>query len=190
MRAHRLVAPGTWVLSALVAAVVAWAGLGGFVGWPGASPMRPPRALPSPPVGQPAPAFRLPHLGDGSRVVTPQQMVGQVWVLNVWASWCAPCRDEHPLLLTLAREHGVALVGLSHRDDPRKAHEWLLALGDPYLAVALDIDGRVSTDYGVHGVPQTFVIDRTGIVRHRHVGPLTPQAWSTELLPLIHRLKG
>lgn len=187
MRLHRRAAALAWAVPALCAALVALAGLAGL---PGAGSAPDPRVRPSPLIGQRAPAFTLPHLHDGSRVVTAHQMQGQVWVLNVWASWCAPCRDEHPLLLTLAREQGVPLMGLNHRDDPRSAQEWLLAWGDPYRAVALDLDGAVSRDYGVQGVPQTFVIDRAGIVRHRHVGPLTARVWSSELLPLIRRLQG
>jgi cytochrome c biogenesis protein CcmG, thiol:disulfide interchange protein DsbE len=113
-----------------------------------------------------------------------------VWVLNVWASWCAPCREEHPLLVALAREQQIALVGLNYKDDPRDAQEWLLKLGDPYLATAIDRDGRVGIDYGVYGVPETFVIDKSGVVRFKHVGPLTQQVWSRDVLPLIQKLQG
>lgn len=141
-------------------------------------------------IGQPAPAFALPRLDDATRLLKPADLLGRVWVLNVWASWCAPCRDEHPLLVQAARAQQVLLVGLSYKDDPRDAAEWLLRLGNPYLANALDRDGRVSADYGVHGVPQTLVIDRQGVVRHRHVGPLTRQVWDRDVLPLVQRLQG
>jgi cytochrome c biogenesis protein CcmG/thiol:disulfide interchange protein DsbE len=113
-----------------------------------------------------------------------------VWLLNVWASWCAPCREEHPLLVALARDTQLPIVGLNYKDDPRSAQEWLRKLGDPYLATAVDSDGRVGIDYGVYGVPETFVVDRAGVVRHKHIGPLTQDAWTRELLPLVQRLQG
>jgi cytochrome c biogenesis protein CcmG/thiol:disulfide interchange protein DsbE len=149
-----------------------------------------PREVPSPFIGKPAPQFHLPLLGEGPQWVGPEQMRGQVWLLNVWASWCAPCREEHPLLVTLAREQGVAIVGLNYKDDPRNAQEWLLRLGNPYQASASDRDGRVAIDYGVYGVPETFVIDKEGVVRLKHIGPLTHEAWSREVLPLIRQLQG
>lgn len=146
-----------------------------------------PREVPSPFIGRPAPAFELPALAGGTPVSTAS-MRGRVWVLNVWASWCAPCRDEHPLLVDLARERRVALVGLSHKDDRRAAQEWLRRLGDPYAATAVDADGRVSIDWGVYGVPESFVIDRDGVVRHKHVGPLTRETWARDFAPLLARL--
>jgi cytochrome c biogenesis protein CcmG, thiol:disulfide interchange protein DsbE len=149
-----------------------------------------PREVPSPFIGKAAPAFSLPRLGDEAKALTPADMQGRVWVLNVWASWCAPCREEHPLLVALAREQQIALVGLNYKDDPRDAQEWLLKLGDPYLATAIDRDGRVGIDYGVYGVPETFVIDKSGVVRFKHVGPLTQQVWSRDVLPLIQKLQG
>jgi cytochrome c biogenesis protein CcmG, thiol:disulfide interchange protein DsbE len=149
-----------------------------------------PREVPSPFVGKPAPAFTLPQLGDPALNVDPIQMRGQVWLLNVWASWCAPCREEHPLLVSMAREHDVAIVGLNYKDDPRNAQEWLRRLGDPYRLSGRDRDGRVSIDYGVYGVPETFVIDRDGVVRHKHIGPMTPQAWERDVLPLLRQLRG
>ena len=149
-----------------------------------------PREVPSPFIGKPAPAFTLPQLKVGQAPFDPAQMKGQVWVLNVWASWCAPCREEHPLLVAVAREQRIALVGLNYKDDPRNAQEWLRQLGDPYRVTAVDRDGRASIDYGVYGVPETFVIDRDGIVRFKHVGPLTQQVWARDVLPLIQKLKG
>ncbi len=151
--------------------------------------LNPPEA-PLLPVGRSAPAFALPRLDDATRLLRPADLQGRVWVLNVWASWCAPCRDEHPLLVQAAHAQQVLLVGLSHRDDPRDATEWLLRLGNPYWATAVDRDGRVSASYGVQGVPQTLVIDRQGVVRHRHVGPLTQQVWERDVLPLVQRLQG
>ncbi|MDO9285675.1 MAG: DsbE family thiol:disulfide interchange protein [Aquabacterium sp.] len=149
-----------------------------------------PREVPSPFIGQPAPPFTLPRLDDPSRALTAAELKGQVWVLNVWASWCAPCREEHPLLVALARQQQVAIVGLNYKDDPRNAQEWLLRLGDPYRVSAVDRDGRASIDYGVYGVPESFVIDRTGVVRFKHIGPLTLEVWQRDLLPLIQQLQG
>ncbi len=149
-----------------------------------------PREVPSPFIGKPAPAFELPQLHQPAPALRPVDLKGQVWVLNVWASWCAPCREEHPLLVEAARAQQVVLVGLNYKDDPRNAQEWLLRLGDPYRATAVDRDGRASIDYGVYGVPETFVIDRDGIVRHKHVGPLTRQVWQQQVLPLVNRLRG
>ena len=148
-----------------------------------------PREVPSPFIGKPAPAFTLPQLQADAKPFDPAQMKGQVWVLNVFASWCAPCREEHPLLVAAARQQLVPLIGLNYKDDPRDGAEWLRKLGNPYQAVAVDRDGRVGIDYGVYGVPETFVIDREGIVRLKHIGPLTPEAWTRDVLPLVQKLK-
>ncbi|MBL8313024.1 MAG: DsbE family thiol:disulfide interchange protein [Rubrivivax sp.] len=149
-----------------------------------------PREVPSPFIDKPAPAFRLPQLSEAKADFDPAQMKGQVWLLNVWASWCAPCREEHPLLVDAARAKAVPVVGLNYKDDPRAADEWLRKLGDPYQAIAVDRDGRVSIDYGVYGVPETFVIDREGVVRLKHIGPLTPEVWQRQVWPLVQRLQG
>ena len=149
-----------------------------------------PREVPSPFIGKPAPAFSLPQLHQPQQQLAPGDMQGQVWLLNVWASWCAPCREEHPLLVDAARNKLVPIIGLNYKDDPRNGDEWLRKLGDPYQAVAVDRDGKVGIDYGVYGVPETFVIDRDGIVRMKHIGPLTPEVWAKDLLPLVNRLKG
>jgi cytochrome c biogenesis protein CcmG/thiol:disulfide interchange protein DsbE len=149
-----------------------------------------PREVPSPLIGRAAPAFQLPRLQDATQTLSPDELRGQVWVLNVWASWCAPCRDEHPLLVQLAGSGGVPLIGLNYKDDPRAAQEWLLRLGDPYVATAVDREGRIGIDYGVYGVPESYVIDRAGTVRLKHTGPLTQQVWSEQMLPLIRQLQG
>jgi cytochrome c biogenesis protein CcmG, thiol:disulfide interchange protein DsbE len=151
---------------------------------------RKPSEVPSPFIGKPAPAFSLPLLQDDARTMAPSDMRGRVWLLNVWASWCAPCREEHPLIVAIAREDGVPVVGMNYKDDPRDALEWLRRLGDPYIAIAADRDGRIAIDYGVYGVPETFVIDKSGTVRHKHIGPLTRQAWSETVLPLVRELQG
>jgi cytochrome c biogenesis protein CcmG, thiol:disulfide interchange protein DsbE len=149
-----------------------------------------PREVPSPFIGKPAPAFALPQLHEPALSLGAADMKGQVWLLNVWASWCAPCREEHPLLVALAREQAVTIVGLNYKDDPRSAQEWLIKLGDPYKVSIVDRDGRVGIDYGVYGVPETFVIDRAGIVRFKHIGPLTQEVWTHKMQPLIRALRG
>ncbi len=149
-----------------------------------------PREVPSPFIGKPAPAFALPQLGTPSKTLAAADLKGRVWVLNVWASWCAPCRDEHPLLVALAREGRVPIVGLDYKDDPRNADEWLRRLGNPYEAVAVDADGRAAIDWGVYGVPESFVVDREGVVRLKHVGPLTREVWQRDFEPLLAKLQG
>ncbi|MBL8351333.1 MAG: DsbE family thiol:disulfide interchange protein [Burkholderiaceae bacterium] len=149
-----------------------------------------PREVPSPFIGKPAPPFTLPRLGEPSRQLSADELKGQVWVLNIWASWCAPCREEHPLLVAMGQAAQVPIYGINYKDDPRNAQEWLLKLGDPYAASVVDADGRASIDYGVYGVPETFVIDKTGIVRFKHIGPLTTEVWQRDVLPLVKRLQG
>jgi cytochrome c biogenesis protein CcmG/thiol:disulfide interchange protein DsbE len=149
-----------------------------------------PREVPSPFIGKPAPAFTLAQLHEPARSLSVADMKGQVWMLNVWASWCAPCREEHPLLVTMAREQAVPIVGLNYKDDPRNAQEWLLRLGDPYKVSIVDRDGSVGIDYGVYGVPETFVIDQAGIVRFKHIGPLTQDVWTRKVQPLLLQLQG
>jgi cytochrome c biogenesis protein CcmG/thiol:disulfide interchange protein DsbE len=150
-----------------------------------------PRTVPSPLVGKPAPALALPRLADPARTAPAgEAMKGQVWLLNVWASWCAPCREEHPVLVAAARASGVPIVGLNYKDDRRAAAEWLIRFGDPYVATLTDRDGGASLDWGVHGVPETFVVDRAGIVRFRHAGPVTPELWATRIAPLLRELQG
>jgi cytochrome c biogenesis protein CcmG, thiol:disulfide interchange protein DsbE len=148
-----------------------------------------PREVPSPLVGKAAPAFSLPLLKDPAVQMTATQMKGQVWVLNVWASWCVPCLAEHPYVTQLAKS-GVTVVGLNYKDKPQDATGWLARHGDPYKTIVADRDGRVGIDYGVYGVPETFVIDRDGVIRHKHIGPITPQAVQDKLLPLLKALNG
>ena len=147
-----------------------------------------PRAIPSPLIGKPLPAFALPALADPARTITPDSMRGKVYLLNVWASWCAGCRDEHALLLALAREKGVPIVGLNHKDKRDDALMWLKQWQDPYIVNIADADGRYSIELGVYGVPETFVVDREGIIRYRHVGPITPAALTNVLLPQVAAL--
>lgn len=149
-----------------------------------------PNEVPSPFIGKPAPSFSLLQLHQPAQRLAPTDLRGQVWLLNVWASWCAACRDEHPLLVDLSRRKLVPIYGLNYKDDPRNALETLRQFGDPYSATVLDIDGRVGIDYGVYGVPETFLIDKAGIVRFKHIGPLTNEVWLRDLQPLIRRLQG
>jgi cytochrome c biogenesis protein CcmG/thiol:disulfide interchange protein DsbE len=149
-----------------------------------------PREVPSPLIGKPAPAFELPQLADPSLRFAAAQMKGQVWVLNVWASWCVPCLAEHPLVTQLARTPGVTVVGLNYKDKPEDAQRWLARHGDPYQVIAADREGRVGIDFGVYGVPETFVIDREGMIRHKQIGPITPEALRDDILPLLKKLDG
>ncbi len=147
---------------------------------------RDPRELPSALLDKPAPAFDLPGLG-GERL-SLAALRGEVFVLNFFASWCAPCRVEHPLLLRLARQEGVRLVGIAYKDRPEDSRRFLAELGDPYRAIGIDRDGRVAIDFGLYGVPETYVIDRQGHIRKRFVGPLSPGQVERELLPLLRGL--
>ncbi|MCI3951632.1 MAG: thiol:disulfide interchange protein [Burkholderiales bacterium] len=147
-----------------------------------------PREVPSPLIDKPAPAFELPQLHAPDRTFAPQSMKGQVWILNVWASWCAACRDEHPVFVDLARRRLVPLIGLNYKDQRADALAWLKRFGDPYGLSAADLDGRVGIDYGVYGVPETYVIDKQGVIRYKRIGPVTPQILETKILPLISEL--
>ena len=149
-----------------------------------------PREVPSPLIGKPAPAFVLSKLDDAGSTLQPEDLRGQVWVLNVWASWCVPCRQEHPLLMQLARRKLAPLYGLNYKDQRSAATGLLAQMGNPYAATLVDADGRVGIDYGVYGVPETFVIDKAGVVRFKHVGPLTPEVIQTRIEPLLRQLNG
>lgn len=147
-----------------------------------------PKTVPSPLIGKPAPDFQLPRLDDPTRMVRRDELLGEVWMLNVWASWCAPCREEHPLVIDIAQRKLVPVIGLNYKDTRPAATNWLANLGDPYRASLMDADGRVGIDFGVYGVPETFIIDRQGIVRMKHVGPLTPAVVREQIEPLLKEL--
>lgn len=147
-----------------------------------------PREIPSPFIGKAAPAFTLAQLHDQAKTISPQDMAGQVWLLNVWASWCVSCRQEHPVLMDLARQGVVPILGLNYKDKREDGTGWLRQFGNPYQLSAFDIKGRVGIDYGVYGVPETFVIDKRGVIRLKHVGPVTPEVVTEKLLPLIKEL--
>jgi len=147
-----------------------------------------PRDVPSPLKDKPAPAFTLPQLAAADKSFSPADMKGQVWLFNVWASWCVSCRQEHPLLVSFAKDGKVPVVGLNYKDQGVDAKNWLAKFGDPYLLSAVDADGRVGIDYGVYGVPETYVIDKAGVIRLKHTGPITPESLQKQILPLVAEL--
>jgi len=147
-----------------------------------------PQEIPSPFIGKPAPSFTLTQLEDGGKSFSPQDMRGKVWLLNVWASWCAPCRAELPTLVDFSKKAVVPIVGLDYTDVREDGNKWLRQFGNPYQLSAFDGDGKVGIDYGVYGVPETFVIDKSGVIRMKHVGPVTSAVIKDTLLPLIQEL--
>jgi cytochrome c biogenesis protein CcmG/thiol:disulfide interchange protein DsbE len=149
---------------------------------------RDPRDVPSPLKDKPAPAFTLPQLAAAEKSFSPADLKGKVWLLNVWASWCVSCRQEHPLLVAFSKDGSVPIVGLNYKDQLPDAKQWLTQYGDPYVLSAVDADGRVGIDYGVYGVPETYVIDKTGMIRLKHTGPITPESLKTQILPLVAEL--
>ena len=168
-----------------------------------------PRDVPSPLVGKPAPAFNLSVLATPEKTMGPKDMQGKVWLFNVWASWCVSCRAEHPVLVEFSKKVQIPVVGLNYKevrgdgnfdmgkmpaDDERKlafqrANQWLAQHGDPYTLTVMDIDGRVGIDYGVYGVPETYVIDKAGVIRMKHTGPITPDVLGQKIMPLLAELK-
>ena len=149
---------------------------------------RDPHEVPSPLINRPAPTLSLPQLADPTKTFSAEQMRGKVWLLNVWASWCVACREEHEMLLEIERSGVVPLYGLNYKDQSADALAWLRDLGDPYVLNAVDLDGRVAIDYGVYGAPETFLIDKNGIIRFKRIGPITPEVWQKEIQPLVQEL--
>jgi len=147
-----------------------------------------PREIPSPLIGKPAPAFNLQQLHEPDKTFSVEAMRGQVWVFNVWASWCVSCRDEHPLWVEFAQNNKLPIVGLNYKDQRPDALRWLLQLGNPYVLSVMDSEGRVGIDYGVYGVPETYVIDKQGVIRMKHIGPITPDVLTGKILPLVQEL--
>ncbi|HEU5283904.1 MAG TPA: DsbE family thiol:disulfide interchange protein [Burkholderiales bacterium] len=148
-----------------------------------------PREVPSPLIDKPAPAFELTRLDDPARAVRLEDLRGQVWLLNVWASWCVACLDEHPVLLEFSRSRAVPIYGLNYKDEREAAIAWLRKHGNPYDASIVDAQGRVGIDYGVYGVPETFLIDGQGIIRYKHIGPLTAKVLNEKIVPMIGKLR-
>jgi cytochrome c biogenesis protein CcmG/thiol:disulfide interchange protein DsbE len=155
-----------------------WVGLG-----------RDPREVPSPLIGKPAPQFKLTQLHAPDESLSTNDLKGKVWLLNVWASWCVSCRVEHPLLVQLADQKIVPVVGLDYKDQPADARAWLTQRGNPYTTSIVDLDGHVGIDYGVYGVPETFLIDKEGIIRYKQIGPITAEALQQKILPMVRELQ-
>ncbi|MCB1746360.1 MAG: DsbE family thiol:disulfide interchange protein [Gammaproteobacteria bacterium] len=151
---------------------------------------RDPRYVPSPLIGKPLPAFELPVLDAGAPPLGRAQLAGRVFLLNVWASWCVSCREEHPVLNALAARGEVPVIGLNYKDERAAAQRWLEQRGDPYETSLFDHDGKLGLDLGVYGVPETFLVDGTGIIRYKHVGPLTEAVLERDVLPLVRQYGG
>jgi cytochrome c biogenesis protein CcmG, thiol:disulfide interchange protein DsbE len=147
-----------------------------------------PREVPSPLIGKPAPAFELPILHQPDKRFVPSDMRGKVWLLNVWASWCVSCRDEHPVLVELSKRGVMPILGLNYKDKGDEATAWLKQFGDPYSLSVVDADGRIGIDYGVYGVPETYLIDAEGVIRYKQIGPLTKAILEEKVLPLARTL--
>ena len=148
-----------------------------------------PREVPSPLIGKPAPPFSVPQLLEPEKQFSPMDMKGKVWLLNVWSSWCVTCKEEHPLLVALARQNIVPIYGLDYKDKRADGMAWLSQAGNPYVLSAVDLDGRVGIDYGVYGVPETYLIDKQGIIRYKQIGAITVQSLKEKILPMIKELQ-
>ena len=148
-----------------------------------------PREIPSPLVGKAAPVFSLPQLHEQDKVFSPDDMKGKVWLLNFWASWCSGCRTEHPVLMDLANSGLVPIYGVDYKDQRGEALAWLEEWGNPYPIVAVDTAGKVGIDYGVYGVPETYVIDKQGLIRYKQIGPLDDETVERKILPLVKELQ-
>ncbi|HTE14819.1 MAG TPA: DsbE family thiol:disulfide interchange protein [Burkholderiales bacterium] len=147
-----------------------------------------PREVPSPLIGKPAPPFELPQLHEPQKTFSQKDVAGKVWLLNVWASWCAPCREEHPLWVELAKANVAPIYGLNYKDKRADSIAWLQRYGNPYVLSVSDSQGRIGIDYGVYGVPETYVIDKRGVIRFKQIGPVTPTVLKEKILPLIAKL--
>ncbi len=151
----------------------------------GLNPTRDIRALPSPLIGKPAPSFKLTDVVDPARTVDSAALKGQVYVLNVWGTWCFACRQEHPALLAIAKQNVVPIIGLDYLDDRDKARQWLQEFGNPYASTPFDVEGRTAIDWGVYGAPETYLIDRQGRIVYKFISPLTQEVWDREFMPRI-----
>ncbi|MDX1488710.1 MAG: DsbE family thiol:disulfide interchange protein [Acidiferrobacterales bacterium] len=148
-----------------------------------------PREVPSPLIGKPVPDFKLPPVQGRTLGLSAEDLKGEVSLVNVFASWCVACREEHPLLMRLSQQRIVPIHGLNYKDAPKDATDWLDRLGDPYTRTGADISGRVGIDWGVYGVPETFVIDRSGRIAYKHIGPISPRDWEEKMAPLVEQLR-
>ncbi len=165
--------------------LVAFALIGGLL-WKGLS--LDPRRIPSPLIGKPVSDFSLARVRKPKQIISPKDLYGRVYLLNVWASWCVACRQEHPLLMEIQRSQLVAIIGLNYKDKQKDAREFLRELGDPYEMSLADLNGRVGIDMGVYGVPETFVIDKKGIIRYKHIGPINEKALVENIMPVVRQL--
>jgi cytochrome c biogenesis protein CcmG/thiol:disulfide interchange protein DsbE len=147
-----------------------------------------PKEVPSPLINKPAPQFALTRLDDASATVKRDDLLGKVWMLNVWASWCVACREEHPLLVEFSKNKALPIIGLNYKDQRPDGMGWLQQFGNPYDLSIFDQNGRVGIDFGVYGVPETFIIDKQGVIRMKHIGPLTPDVIANKIQPLLKEL--
>jgi cytochrome c biogenesis protein CcmG/thiol:disulfide interchange protein DsbE len=147
-----------------------------------------PREVPSPLIDKPAPEFTVPQLHDADKSFSTKDMLGKVWLLNVWASWCVSCREEHPVLVEFAKTGTVPVIGLDYKDKREDGLRWLSRLGNPYQLSAFDADGRVGINYGVYGVPETYLIDKAGVIRFKQIGPVTPEVLKNKIIPKVQEL--
>lgn len=147
-----------------------------------------PREVPSPLIGKPAPDFTVAQLHAPDKSFSPKDMQGKVWLLNVWASWCVSCREEHPYLVEFAKTGIAPVVGLDYKDKREDGQRWLKRFGDPYTLIAFDGDGRVGINYGVYGVPETYLIDKAGVIRFKQIGPVTPEVLEKTIVPMVREL--
>ncbi|OGB31972.1 MAG: thiol:disulfide interchange protein [Burkholderiales bacterium RIFCSPLOWO2_12_FULL_61_40] len=150
---------------------------------------RDPHEVPSPLINKPAPAFTAPRLHAVNQPFSAKDMLGQVWLLNTWASWCVACRQEHPVLMELAKTRALPIVGLNYKDQDADGLKWLARFGNPYDTTVTDKDGRIGIDYGVYGVPESFLIDKAGVIRYKQIGPVTEEALQDKILPLARELQ-
>ncbi len=173
-----------YLVPAIVFGVIA-----GYFLW-GLDPERDPRAIPSVMIDKPVPEFELAPIEgmEGPGLAAADLRNGQVTLVNFFASWCLPCRTEHPILIELVERDGVRLVGINYKNEPEEARAWLAELGNPYAAIGADTSGRVGIDWGVYGLPETFVIDKQGRIRYRHVGPIDARALEWEIRPRLRKL--
>ena len=148
-----------------------------------------PSEIPSPFINKPAPEFSAPKLDTPEQILTPADLKGKVWLFNVWASWCVSCRAEHPILNQLAQQNAIVIIGLNYKDQPGDAKNWLQNLGNPYNVSIMDQDGRIGIEYGVYGVPESFIIDKKGLIRYKHTGPVSAEDVQKAFLPLITKLQ-
>lgn len=149
-----------------------------------------PKKVPSPLIDKPAPVFSLPVLHQPDLKLSKKDMLGQVWVMNVWASWCVSCRAEHAIITQLAKQNLAPVIGLNYKDQSKDAIAWLKQFGNPYMASIVDLDGRVGIDWGVYGVPETFIIGKDGLIKYKHIGPVTQESLEAEVIPMLKQLLG